>query len=92
MRFPHYFLKEISEAPASVEKTLVNRWRVHPDTSLPAVVLSDNVILVGGVSTLIPGKGFDDLFGVTDPFSAANAQPGKADTLRAMFVNLVLTY
>ena len=42
--FPHYFLKEISEAPASVEKTLVNRWRVHPDTSLPAVVLSDNVI------------------------------------------------
>ena len=42
--FPHYFLKEISEAPASVEKTLVNRWRVHPDTSLPAVVLSENVI------------------------------------------------
>ena len=55
-------------------------------------LLSDNVILVGGVSTLIPGKGFDDLFGVTDPFSAANSQPGKADTLRAMFVNLVLTY
>ncbi len=42
--FPHYFLKEISEAPASVEKTLVNRWRVHPDTGLPAVVLSENVI------------------------------------------------
>ena len=42
--FPHYFLKEISESPASVEKTLVNRWRVHPDTGLPAVVLSENVI------------------------------------------------
>ncbi len=42
--FPHYFLKEISEAPASVEKTLVNRWRVHPDTNMPAVVLGDNVI------------------------------------------------
>ncbi|MCX5881316.1 MAG: SIS domain-containing protein [Deltaproteobacteria bacterium] len=42
--FPHYFLKEISEAPASVEKTLVNRWRIHPDTSLPAVVLNENVI------------------------------------------------
>ena len=54
--------------------------------------LSDNVIFVGGVSTLIPGQGFDDLFGVTDPFSIANAQPGKADTLRAMFVNAVLTY
>ena len=55
-------------------------------------LLSDNVIVVGGVSTLIPGQGFDDLFGVTDPFSAANAQPGKADTLRAMFLNVVLTY
>jgi glucosamine--fructose-6-phosphate aminotransferase (isomerizing) len=42
--FPHYFLKEISEAPASVEKTLVNRWRVHPQTHLPAVVLGDAVI------------------------------------------------
>jgi glucosamine--fructose-6-phosphate aminotransferase (isomerizing) len=42
--FPHYFLKEISEAPASVEKTLVNRWRIHPETNLPAVALGDNVI------------------------------------------------
>ncbi|MCU0540031.1 MAG: SIS domain-containing protein, partial [Desulfobacterales bacterium] len=29
--FPHYFLKEVSESPASVEKTLRNRWKV--DTS-----------------------------------------------------------
>jgi len=26
--YPHYFLKEISESPASVEKTLQNRWKV----------------------------------------------------------------
>lgn len=26
--YPHYFLKEISEAPASVEKTLLNRWKI----------------------------------------------------------------
>jgi len=26
--FPHYFLKEISESPASVEKTLQNRWKI----------------------------------------------------------------
>jgi len=45
--FPHYFMKEISEAPASVEKTLVNRWRVHPDTGLSAVVLSENIIPPG---------------------------------------------
>lgn len=55
-------------------------------------LLSDNVILAGGVSALIPGKGFDDLFGVTDPLTTANAQPGRADTLRAMFLNLIMTY
>ncbi|CAN2042983.1 glutamine---fructose-6-phosphate transaminase (isomerizing) [Candidatus Magnetomoraceae bacterium gMMP-1] len=27
-QFPHYFLKEISESPASVEKTLHNRWKI----------------------------------------------------------------
>jgi len=26
--FPHYFLKEISESPLSVEKTLLNRWKI----------------------------------------------------------------
>ena len=29
--FPHYFLKEISEAPLSVERTLQNRWKIHLD-------------------------------------------------------------
>ncbi len=28
--FPHYFLKEISEAPVSVEKTIQNRWKIKP--------------------------------------------------------------
>jgi len=28
--FPHYFLKEISESPQSVEKTLQNRWKIQP--------------------------------------------------------------
>jgi glucosamine--fructose-6-phosphate aminotransferase (isomerizing) len=34
--YPHYFLKEISESPRSVEMTLQNRWKVAPeeDTSL----------------------------------------------------------
>ncbi len=26
--YPHYFLKEVSESPASVEKTLQNRWKI----------------------------------------------------------------
>ncbi len=29
--FPHYFLKEICEAPLSVEKTLHNRWKITAD-------------------------------------------------------------
>lgn len=29
--FPHYFLKEISEAPLSVERTLLNRWKVREE-------------------------------------------------------------
>ena len=29
--FPHYFLKEISEAPVSVARTLQNRWKVAKD-------------------------------------------------------------
>ncbi len=29
--FPHYYLKEISESPVSVEKTLENRWKVIRD-------------------------------------------------------------
>ncbi len=28
--FAHYFLKEISEAPSSVERTLANRWKIDP--------------------------------------------------------------
>ncbi|MEW5733523.1 MAG: SIS domain-containing protein [Thermodesulfobacteriota bacterium] len=27
-KFPHYFLKEISQSPSSVEKTLLHRWEV----------------------------------------------------------------
>ena len=31
-QFPHYFLKEISEAPLSVERTLLNRWKITEDS------------------------------------------------------------
>ena len=29
--FPHYFLKEISESPLSVERTLRNRWKIESE-------------------------------------------------------------
>ena len=43
--FPHYFLKEISEAPLSVERTLRNRWRIHPQRhDLSAVTLDPSTM------------------------------------------------
>ncbi len=46
--YPHYFLKEISEAPASVEKTLQNRWKVSgSDPSQLEVTLGEKVVPAG---------------------------------------------
>jgi len=43
--FPHYFLKEISESPASVEKTLQNRWKVSSgDPSKMEVTLGERAV------------------------------------------------
>lgn len=42
--FPHYFLKEISESPSSVEKTLANKFRQVPETGLFKTTLDQKVI------------------------------------------------
>ncbi len=43
--FSHYFLKEISESPDSVEKTLFNRWKITDNDSRNHVItLDENVI------------------------------------------------
>ncbi len=39
--YPHYFLKEISESPLSVEKTLQNRWKTSADGKTYSVFLSE---------------------------------------------------
>ena len=48
--FPHYFLKEISESPASVEKTIEHRWAFQtidgesmPDINLGSQTISENI-------------------------------------------------
>ena len=43
--YPHYFLKEISEAPDSVEKTLHNRWKVTEDGSRQYVISLDETVI-----------------------------------------------
>ena len=54
--FAHYFLKEINEAPGSVEKTLENRFVENPDSGLMEVRLTESV-LPGFVQTdLLSGK------------------------------------
>ena len=43
--FPHYFLKEISESPASVDKTLQNRWKFkEADPSQYTIALDETII------------------------------------------------
>ena len=42
--FPHYFLKEISEAPGSVEKTLENKFKQDPETKFFFTTLDETVI------------------------------------------------
>jgi glutamine---fructose-6-phosphate transaminase (isomerizing) len=43
--YPHYFLKEISESPASVEKTLQNRWKIRDEgRPLRVTALDERVI------------------------------------------------
>ncbi|WP_035241738.1 SIS domain-containing protein [Desulfobacter vibrioformis] len=42
--YPHYFLKEISEAPLSVEKTLENKFKQNPGSGLLNVNLNRTII------------------------------------------------
>jgi len=42
--FPHYFLKEISEAPVSVEKTLQNCWKIEEDGKQRYVLTLDEKV------------------------------------------------
>ena len=43
-KFPHYFLKEISEAPVSVEKTLQNCWKIEEDGKQRYVLTLDEKV------------------------------------------------
>ncbi|MBW1989391.1 MAG: SIS domain-containing protein [Deltaproteobacteria bacterium] len=42
--FAHYFLKEITESPVSVEKTLLDRWRIDPAAGKVSVHLDETVV------------------------------------------------
>lgn len=42
--FPHYFLKEISESPDSVEKTIENKFKQSRESQLLSTIFDDSVI------------------------------------------------
>jgi hypothetical protein len=78
------FQSDISDE-IGVDLSLGSEWRpLH----------SDNIILVGGYAVLLPASGFDDLFGVTDPFTlpAAQARSIDAEAMHAAFLELIVTY
>jgi glutamine---fructose-6-phosphate transaminase (isomerizing) len=54
--FPHYFLKEISESPISIEKTLQNRWKVTGNKQYTTVL--DNTVLN---ASIIEALGHDQI-------------------------------
>ncbi len=58
--FPHYFLKEISEAPRSVEKTLLNRWR--KDEAGRCRVTLDETVIPGPLREALMGDGIRRFF------------------------------
>ena len=50
--FSHYFLKEISEAPLSVERTLLNRWKVREeDDGQHYVIHLDELVFPSSLET-----------------------------------------
>jgi hypothetical protein len=46
-------------------------------------LLNNNILIAGGVSALVPGTGFRDLY---------NPLVGRVDTLGALFLDVILTY
>ena len=60
--FPHYFLKEISESPLSVEKTLYNRWKSVDENPDQLATALDQTVLPASLATAISDKSIRRIF------------------------------
>ena len=60
--FPHYFLKEISESPLSVEKTLYNRWKSVDENPDQLATALDQSVLPASLATAIADKSIRRIF------------------------------
>jgi glucosamine--fructose-6-phosphate aminotransferase (isomerizing) len=60
--FPHYFLKEISESPVSVEKTLQNRWKIKDGKSPHHTIVLDPSIIPPDLETALKNDQIKRIF------------------------------
>jgi glucosamine--fructose-6-phosphate aminotransferase (isomerizing) len=61
-KFPHYFLKEISESPDSVEKTLQNRWKVSDEDNNQYVIALDEKVIPQSLKKALIGDQIHRIF------------------------------
>ena len=78
--FNHYFLKEISESPLSVEKTLENKFKQNPGSGLFNVSLNNTIIPSALEQALKSGK-IQKIYFIGQGTAGIAAQ-GCADILR----------
>ena len=50
------------------------------------------MIFIAGFSTFVPGKGFNDLFGIANPLELFEPKKTEAEQMFSNFVELVMTY
>ena len=83
--FAHYFLKEISESPISVEKTLYNRWKIEKvgNNFLSTVFLDQTVVPEKIINGLIENK-IERIFFIGQGTAGVAAQ-ACADILKYYF-------
>jgi len=72
--YPHYFLKEISEAPLSVERTLRNRWKMKADRSDQYVTTLDESVIPRRLATAIAEKTIRRIFFIGQGTAGVAAQ------------------
>ncbi|HSO60751.1 MAG TPA: SIS domain-containing protein [Desulfobacterales bacterium] len=60
--YTHYFLKEVSESPASVEKTLQNRWKIQDNGQKRLVTALDEKAVPAAVNRAIADGSIQRIF------------------------------
>ncbi len=72
--FPHYYFKEISESPTSVEKTLQNRWKIKGDTEKQYAVTLDEKTVPKSIKTALSKNRIRRIFFVGQGTAGVAAQ------------------